>query len=96
MPLLLQVTYHYLRCIFEHLHITKGGAGAGAAGVGCKRHTWCSCLVSAGVIAACSAARWLTAGARTDAVAQLGCCTAVQPMSTNPNIYSILATICVL
>lgn len=25
-----QVTYHYLRCIFEHLHLTKGGAGAAA------------------------------------------------------------------
>lgn len=23
-----EVTYHYLRCVFEHLHLTKGGAGA--------------------------------------------------------------------
>eukprot|EP00775_Hariotina_reticulata_P011728 gene11728-11872_t len=41
-----EVTYHFLRCIFEHVHLTKGGAGAqqaapngagmalGAAGVG--------------------------------------------------------------
>eukprot|EP00878_Enallax_costatus_P005720 GHUV01005998.1.p1 GENE.GHUV01005998.1~~GHUV01005998.1.p1 ORF type:complete len:266 (+),score=88.74 GHUV01005998.1:873-1670(+) len=29
-----EVTYHYLRCIFEHLHLTKGAAGAGAQGMG--------------------------------------------------------------
>jgi hypothetical protein len=25
-----EVTYHFLRAIFEHLHVTKGGAGGGA------------------------------------------------------------------
>lgn len=25
-----EVTYHFLRAIFEHLHLTKGGAGGGA------------------------------------------------------------------
>ncbi|KAF8072483.1 RPA2A [Scenedesmus sp. PABB004] len=36
-----EVTYHFLRCIFEHLHITKGGAGAPGqarrAPRGCRR-----------------------------------------------------------
>lgn len=26
-----EVTYHFLRAIFEHLHLTKGQAGAAAA-----------------------------------------------------------------
>jgi hypothetical protein len=28
----LQVTYHFLQCIFQHVHLTKGGGGS-AAGV---------------------------------------------------------------
>ena len=29
-----QVTYHFLQCIFQHAHLTKGGAGAGGAAQG--------------------------------------------------------------
>lgn len=26
----LQITYHFLQCIFQHAHLTRGAAGAGA------------------------------------------------------------------
>eukprot|EP00879_Flechtneria_rotunda_P026457 GHRR01028208.1.p1 GENE.GHRR01028208.1~~GHRR01028208.1.p1 ORF type:complete len:239 (+),score=99.47 GHRR01028208.1:701-1417(+) len=29
-----EVTYHFLRCIFEHLHLTKGGAGGAPQAAG--------------------------------------------------------------
>ncbi|PSC71498.1 replication A 32 kDa subunit [Micractinium conductrix] len=29
-----EVTYHFLQCIFQHAHLTKGGAGAGGAAQG--------------------------------------------------------------